>query len=45
MKEKLLGMEADNSSLNQQLTSTELNLRDKERLILDQNEREAQLRK
>ena len=45
MKEKLLAVETDNNSLLHQLDSADLNLRDKERMILDQNEREAQLRK
>lgn len=45
MKDKLLQSESENESLNHQLNSTELNLRDKERLLMEQNEREILLRK
>lgn len=41
----MLAVETDNNSLLHQLDSAELSLRDKERMILDQNDRENQLRK
>lgn len=45
MKEKLLSSETENERLSRQLSSTELRLREKEKTIIDQVERENMLRK
>ena len=44
MKQKLLAADDDNHHLAQKLERTEISLRDKENIILEQSDRESQLR-